>query len=259
MRRIIHWHKKGTLFGIKVDPEDGLLKQGVPGKQLTWMDAKVDDCVITPRHGKAIEICALWINALRIMSWLSAKLDKPHEEYNQLADQAEISFNNLFWREDLSYYLDVAEPEDASLRPNQVIAMSLPFSPMRGVKAKKALQIVHKQLLTPMGLRTLGPCEPNYQGKYQGNLKELDAAYHQGTVWPWLLGPYVTSVVKLTGDKKRAREILEPIQSTLLDYGLGGIAEVYDGDPPHRPNGCPWQAISIAEILRAWLEDATSQ
>jgi glycogen debranching enzyme len=252
---IIRWHQEGTLYGIKVDPNDGLLTQGEKGVQLTWMDAKVGDWVVTPRHGKPVEINGLWINALRVHSWLCGKLELDDSGSASKADEAEKAFEEKFWHEVRGHYLDTVDPMDASLRPNQVIAMALPFGPARGENAKRALSLVARELLTPYGLRTLGPQEMGYCGQYAGPLPQLDAAYHQGTAWPWLLGPYVTALIKLTGDVKEGKRILKGARSMLSDYGLGGIAEVYDGNDPQKPNGCPWQAWSVAEILRAWVED----
>jgi predicted glycogen debranching enzyme len=259
LEEVFEWHQKGTLYGIHVDPKDGLLTQGEQGVQLTWMDAKVGDWVVTPRYGKPVEVNGLWINALRIMEWLAEKLGKPASTYKEAALLVENHFHKKFWRDTLGYYLDTAEPDDASLRPNQVIAMGLPFSPLDPVCARKALKRVTAELLTPMGLRTLSPSDANYRGHYRGSLPELDAAYHQGTVWPWLLGSYVSALVKLTGDRMKAKQILEPFSERFTEYGLGGIAEVYDGDEPHSPGGCPWQAWSVAEILRAWTEDASEE
>jgi predicted glycogen debranching enzyme len=251
----VDWHKKGTDFGIHVDPMDGLLCQGEHGVQLTWMDAKIGDWVVTPRHGKPVEINALWINLLRVVEWIGSKIGEDTSEAVQLAEQGERHFEAKFWHELRGHYLDTCEPNDASLRPNQVLAMSLPFSPVDPEHAKRALEVVRQELLTPVGLRTLGPKEPGYKGRFEGPLPELDAAYHQGTVWPWLLGSFVTALVKYTGDVAEGRRIIKEAREMLAEYGIGGISEVYDGDAPHRPNGCPWQAWSVAEIRRAWLED----
>lgn len=256
LREVVDWHVRGTLFGIGVDPQDGLLRQGEVGVQLTWMDAKVGQWVVTPRHGKPVEINGLWINALRIAEWLAQKLGEDPIRFVELAEQAEGSFRARFWSQSRGHYLDTVDPIDASLRPNQVLAMALPFSPATGEHAEQALRAVERELLTPYGLRTLGPNASGYRGRFEGPLSELDAAYHQGTVWPWLLGPYATALVKLTGDRQEARRVLKGARDMLSEYGLGGIAEVYDGDSPHRPGGCPWQAWSVAEILRAWIEDA---
>jgi glycogen debranching enzyme len=259
---VYEWHVRGTLYGIRVDPEDGLLTQGEPGVQLTWMDAKVGDWVVTPRHGKPVEINGLWINALRVMAWLGGRLAEegfelktPAEIYSDAAARAEAGFNRKFWHEGRGHFLDTIDPTDASLRPNQLIPMALPLCSVDPDRAKRALSIVARELLTPNGIRTLGPDEPGYRGKYTGPMAELDAAYHQGTAWPWLLGPYVTALVRYTGDRREAKVILRNAKSMMEEYGLGGIAEVYDGDGPQNPGGCPWQAWSVAEVLRAWIED----
>ncbi|MFM9874643.1 MAG: amylo-alpha-1,6-glucosidase [Fimbriimonadaceae bacterium] len=254
LAEIIEWHRKGTRYGIKVDPVDGLISQGEPGVQLTWMDAKVGDWVVTPRHGKPIEVNGLWVNLLRVAEYLATKLGASADAYSEIADQAEVSMRSKFWHPRIGHYLDTVEPDDASLRPNQLIAMSLPFAPLTGDEAIMALGKIERELLTPMGLRTLGPKESSYVGRFEGALNKRDAAYHQGTVWPWLLGPYVSAVMRVTGDKKRAQAALTYIVTTLDNYGIDGIAEVYDGDAPQYPGGCPWQAWSVGEVLRAWQE-----
>jgi glycogen debranching enzyme len=259
LREVHRKHVEGTLFGIHVDPADGLLTQGEPGLQLTWMDAKIGDWVVTPRHGKPVEVNGLWINALRVLEWLCQRLGEDGTQFAEEAAHAESSFAAKFWHEGRGHYLDTIEPDDVSLRPNQVIAMALPFGPAKGANASRALGVVSRELLTPFGLRTLGPEEPGYIGRFQGSLPELDAAYHQGTVWPWLLGPYATALVKIQRDRAGAKKALRGAKEMLTDYGLGGIAEVYDGDEPHRPGGCPWQAWSVAEILRAWMEDVRGE
>lgn len=252
---VFRWHVKGTLFGIGVDPGDGLLRQGEPGVQLTWMDAKVGDWVVTPRHGKPVEVNGLWVNALRVTEWLADRLGLISAAYGELAARAEKSFAERFWCEARGHYFDTVDPDDASLRPNQLIAMALPFGPATGTKACQALAAIERELVTPFGMRTLAPSEPNYRGRFEGPLPERDAAYHQGTVWPWLLGPYITALVKLTGDRHLAKKMLREAREMLTEYGLGGIAEVYDGDGPQHADGCPWQAWSVGEILRACVED----
>jgi predicted glycogen debranching enzyme len=259
LKEVVDWHMKGTLYGIKVDARDGLLTQGEPGTQLTWMDAKIGDWVVTPRHGKPVEINGLWINLLRVTEWIANKLSLPSQEYAKAAVLAEANFESKFWHEIRGHYLDTAEPNDASLRPNQVIAMSLPFSPCSKERAQRALQVVEKKLLTPFGLRTLAPEEPGYIGRFKGSMNELDAAYHQGTVWPWLLGPYISAFVKCGGSRLDAKQRLRMVKDMMMEYGLGGIAECYDGDEPHTPGGCPWQAWSVAEVLRAWIEDVDGE
>jgi len=234
------------------------LSQGEEGVQLTWMDAKVGDWVVTPRYGKPVEINGLWINALRCIEWLAEKLggfEDLKTEAANLATLAESNFESKFWHEGRGHYLDTVDPADASLRPNQLIPMALPFSCLDPGHAKRALSVVAKHLLTPAGIRTLGPEEPGYRGRYTGPLPELDAAYHQGTAWPWLLGSYATAYVRYCDDKREAKRCLRFAKTMLSDYGLGGIAEVYDGDEPQKPGGCPYQAWSLGEILRAWIED----
>ncbi len=253
LTEVFDHHVRGTKYGIQMDPEDALLTQGETGVQLTWMDAKVGDWVVTPRYGKPVEVNGLWINFLRVLERLSERLGRPSERAAELAARAETGFQK-FWHEVRGHYLDTVHPTDASLRPNQLIAMALPFGPAKGERAVRAFDRVTRELLTPRGLRTLSPRESHYRGRFQGPLPELDAAYHQGTVWPWLLGSYVGALLRLKGDRIRAREILEKAMESLGEYGLGGISECYDGDPPHEPGGCPWQAWSVAEVLRAWCE-----
>jgi len=256
MHRVYRAHIKGTHYGIAVDPEDGLLTQGEDGVQLTWMDAKIGDWVVTPRHGKPIEVNALWINFLRILEWIATRFDNRDQgAYRKAAEKATMHFDAKYWHEGRGHYLDTVDPNDASLRPNQVIGMALPFAPYDPDHARSALVIVARELLTPIGLRTLGPSEPGYRGRFEGAMQERDAAYHQGTVWPWLLGSYTTAVCRYFGDRREARRVLRGAREMLNEYGLGGIAEVYDGDAPHRPGGCPWQAWSLAEILRSWTDD----
>jgi predicted glycogen debranching enzyme len=254
LAEIIEWHRKGTEFGIHVDPSDGLVSQGEPGVQLTWMDAKVGDWVVTPRHGKPVEINGLWVNLLRVADWIALELGAAQTEYRVMADQAAGSMRAKFWHPMIGHFLDTVEPDDASLRPNQLIAMSLPFAPLDGPNAIQALDKISRELLTPMGLRTLGSREPAYVGRFDGPLNKRDAAYHQGTVWPWLLGPYVSAVLRVTGDQTRAQAALTHIIGSMEEYGLDGIAEVYDGDAPQFAGGCPWQAWSVGEVLRAWRE-----
>lgn len=251
---IVRCHIRGTMNGIIVDSNDGLLVQGAEGQQLTWMDAKVHGEVITPRQGKAVEINGLWINLLRVGEWLSAKLGRPTALFEELALEAEASFDHAFWDENLGYYLDVAEPRDPSLRPNQVIALALPFCSFDVDHARRALAVVRRELLTARGLRTLGPSDERYRGRFEGSLPSLDRAYHQGTAWPWLLGPYVAALRRYDPDALDMRALKQSFREMLIEYGLGGIAEVYDGDVPQRPNGCPWQAWSVAAALEIVME-----
>ena len=252
---VFEWHMKGTHFGIVVDPRDGLLTQGAEGKQLTWMDAKVGDWVVTPRRGKAIELCALWYNACRSIAWIASKLQVDVKDPLEAAVKAQSYFESLFWDPNKRHYRDVVDPEDSALRPNQLIAFSLPFPIAQDENARIAIDTIRRELLTPVGLRTLGRSEPGYRGRFEGPLAELDSAYHQGTVWPWLLGPYWTSCARLFGDTDSILEEVKSCSELMTQLGLGGIAEVYDGDAPHRPNGCPYQAWSVAEILRVLVED----
>lgn len=248
---IFEWHEKGTDYGIGIVAEDGLLTQGRDGSQLTWMDAKVGEWVVTPRHGKPVEVNGLWINALRIGAWLADRLGADSAAFSEAADKAALSFELKFWHPVQGTYLDTSGPDDASLRPNQLIAMSLPFTPVDPSRGRLALAKIEAKLLTPHGLRTLAPDDPNYHARFEGSLPERDAAYHQGTVWPWLIGPYVAACVRMGHPLDRARVLLDEAADWLLDQGLGGIAEVYDGDAPQFPGGCPWQAWSVAEVIRA--------
>ncbi len=253
LEEIRRTHVDGTRFGIKVDPEDGLLCQGGEGLQMTWMDAKIGEWVVTPRTGKAIEICGLWIQAMRAGQEIAERLGQSGEAFAEAADRALASFGPAFWDEDAGYFRDVVG--DSSLRPNQVIALSLPAVQVPRPHAESALRMVAKELLTPKGLRTLAPSDPRYRGRFSGPMADLDSAYHQGTVWPWLLGPYVTAYLRYGGSKQEARKLFRELKHSIQEYGLGGIAEVYDGDPPQHGAGCPWQAWSVAELLRAWTED----
>lgn len=257
---IIDWHVKGTRYQIHVD-DDGLLYSGEPGVQLTWMDAKVGDWVVTPRHGKPVEIQALWYNALRVMEQLAGKFKDPSakKKYATMADKARASFNQVFWNEEGGNLFDVVNDEvrDASIRPNQVIAISLTNSMLSKDRAASVLRVVESELLTSRGLRTLSPHDPNYIGRYEGDPRKRDAAYHQGTVWPWLMGPYITAYIKIFGKKsgrKVANEWLEQFQPHLGEACLGQVSEIFDGDAPHTPRGCIAQAWSVSELLRATTE-----
>jgi predicted glycogen debranching enzyme len=252
---IIEWHVRGTRFGIGAD-EDGLLRAGGPDSQLTWMDAKVGEWVVTPRQGKAVEINALWHHALRFVEELGAAHAGPS------ADSVGEAFRARFWNEQVGYLNDVVDSDtadDASLRPNQIIALSLPYPILEAERARRVLAVVERELLTPYGLRTLSPSDSRYRGRYVGDQWSRDSAYHQGTVWPWLLGPFITAYVSFAPDKAAARRTarawLQPIWEHLREAGLGFASEVFDGDEPHHPGGCIAQAWSIAEILRAAVED----
>ncbi len=259
---IIAWHVRGTRYGIKMD-SDGLLASGEPGVQLTWMDAKVGDWVVTPRSGKPVEIQALWYNALCIMEDLARNLDDStgQKRYADMAAVASSSFNQVFWNDNNGCLYDVTngEASDSSIRPNQIFTVSLRYSMLPSERARLVVEKVQEHLLTPYGLRTLSPGDPQYRGRYTGGPVERDRAYHQGTVWPWLMGPFITAYVKVNGGSETARrqaaEWLAPLKDHLKDGGLGHISEILDGDAPQRPCGCIAQAWSVAEILRAYTED----
>ncbi|HEU4617560.1 MAG TPA: amylo-alpha-1,6-glucosidase, partial [Gammaproteobacteria bacterium] len=235
------------------------LKQGQEGYQLTWMDAKVDDWVVTPRRGKAVEINALWYNALRLLAgWLrAAGRDDEAETWDRRATEARASFNRRFWneREDCLYdVVDGEQGDDASIRPNQVIAISLDHPVLDASRWHSVLDVVRAQLLTPLGLRTLSPKDPAYHARYYGDLRSRDAAYHQGTVWPWLLGPFIDAWLKVhSGDRAGARALLAAFERHSGEAAVGTIGEIFDAEPPFMPRGCIAQAWSVAEVLRSWL------
>jgi predicted glycogen debranching enzyme len=261
---IISWHERGTRYGIHLD-SDGLINAGQPGIALTWMDARVGDWVVTPRQGKPVEIQALWHNALRVMAHLASVFGDgaDYARYTALADRARERFVQVFWNDATGCLYDVVNPDgaaDASIRPNQIFAVSLPYPLLTGEQALRVVDVLEWELLTPYGLRTLSPRDPNYRGRYDGDPRSRDGAYHQGTVWPWLLGPFLTSYVKVHGhtpeSRGRADRFLDPLRAHLREAGLGQISEVFDGDAPHRPGGCFAQAWSVAEVLRTYIEDA---
>ena len=259
---IISWHARGTRYGIKVDPS-GLLASGELGVQLTWMDAKVGDWVVTPRRGKPVEIQALWYNALCIMEELAFRFgdEAAGKRYRHMAAVAHWSFNRLFWNEKLGCLYDVVNggSPDPSIRPNQIFAVSLPHSMLPRDRARRVVEKVQEHLLTPFGLRTLSPSNRQYRGCYTGGPTVRDGAYHQGTVWSWLLGPFITAYVKVNGRsedaRRQAQTWLSPLESHLVEAGLGHVSEIFEGDAPHRPCGCIAQAWSVAEILRVHFED----
>jgi predicted glycogen debranching enzyme len=260
--QIIEFHIKGTRYNIKAE-EDGLLYAGAPGVQLTWMDAKIGDWVVTPRSGKPVEIQALWYNALRIMEDLAARFgdEERRKQYSGLASLARETFNRIFWNSDFSCLYDAVNDgrPDGSMRPNQIFAVSLHYSMLSAEHARAVVEIVERELLTPVGLRTLSPADPRYRGTYEGNQFSRDSAYHQGTVWPWLLGPFISAYVKVNGgsaqSRSRAHDLLRGIEKHLTEAGLGQISEIFDGDTPHHPRGCFAQAWSVAEVLRALCQD----
>jgi predicted glycogen debranching enzyme len=255
LESIVRWHRWGTRYGIGEDPADGLLRAGEPGLQLTWMDAKVGDWVVTPRAGKAVEINALWFNALAAMAVFARRLNRPASPWTASAARVQASFER-FWNEQAGYCYDVIDGpggHDAALRPNQIFAVSLPESPLGPERQRRVVDSCARHLLTSCGLRSLAPGHPDYRGQYGGGPLERDGAYHQGTVWAWLLGPFALAHFKVHKDRAQARSFLEPLAHHLDDYGLGSIAEIFDGDPPFAPRGCIAQAWSVAETLRAWM------
>jgi predicted glycogen debranching enzyme len=259
---IIDWHCRGTRYNIHLDASDGLLYAGETGVQLTWMDAKVGDWVVTPRIGKPIEVNALWYCALRSMAKFARQLGKPYREYNAIADRTLAKFPR-FWNADTGYCYDVLDSPDGndpSLRPNQIFAVSLPgigtngYTPLLSpTQQRGVVDTCGRQLLTSHGLRSLAPNHPQYQGHYGGNQLQRDGAYHQGTTWGWLLGPFVLAHLQVYGDRTQARQFLEPIGHHLLAHGLGTCSEIFDGDAPMTARGCIAQAWTVAEVLRAWV------
>jgi predicted glycogen debranching enzyme len=258
---MIDAHVTGTRYNIHVDSTDGLLYAGGPGVQLTWMDAKIGDWVVTPRTGKPVEINALWLNALETMALFARILNKSTDDYERLSAQAKNSFQK-FWNVERDCCFDVIDvpgparssSKDATLRPNQILAVSLPVSPLRKDQQKSVVYICAQRLVTCHGLRSLAVGEPGYQGHYGGDQRARDAAYHQGTVWGWLLGPFALAHLRVYGDRAWALRYIEPLGSNIGTYGLGTLAEIFDGDPPHTPRGCIAQAWTVGEVLRAWSE-----
>jgi len=252
---IVDAHVAGTRYNIKVDPADALLYGGNPDVQLTWMDAKIGDWVVTPRLGKPVEINALWINALNTMGEFSRRLAKPGEGYLKLKKKAEKNFQK-FWNPARNCCFDVIDVPgggaDASVRPNQVFAVSLPVSPLTREQSKGVVDTLGRELLTSFGLRSLGPSEPGYLGNYAGGPRERDSAYHQGTVWAWLLGPFALAHYSVYGDRAAAQSFLEPLGRSIYSAGLGSISEIFGGDAPFPATGCFAQAWSVAETIRAW-------
>jgi predicted glycogen debranching enzyme len=258
---IIEWHQRGTRYQIHLDPADGLLHAGEAGVQLTWMDAKVRDWVVTPRIGKPVEINALWYNALRVMADFARQLDKKTALYVKLGVRAQSGFAR-FWRDTVGYCYDVIDGpqgDDPALRPNQLLAVSLPYSPLTNTQQRGVVDACARHLLTSYGLRSLAPSDPAYIAHYGGDQHRRDGAYHQGTVWSWLIGPFVSAHLRAFGDREQARSFLEPLIRHLADHGVGSVSEIFDGDPPFTPRGCIAQAWGVAELLRAWQETGDAQ
>jgi glycogen debranching enzyme len=260
-KEIIGWHRDGTWFGIGVDPKDRLLRAGTPGTQLTWMDAKVGDCVVTPRHGKPVEINALWHGALCLTAEWAADLgDAAAEQFRAEAQLVRDRFREKFWNPERACLYDVLGENGPvkKLRPNQIFAVSLPHGLLDKSQQRCVVRIVEQELLTTLGLRTLERADPDYKPRYQGSPSERDSAYHQGTVWPWLLGPFVDAYLTAFGESDATlaycRGLVKGLEAEAAHGGcLGSIAEVYDGDEPRRPGGCPAQAWSVAELARIKL------
>jgi len=254
LAEIVDWHVRGTRYNIHVDPTDGLLYAGQPGVQLTWMDAKVGDWVVTPRIGKPIEVNALWLNALVTMVQFVRALNRPTGSYESMAKRARAGFQR-FWNDAAGYCFDVLDGPDGNdpaLRPNQIFTVSLPESSLTAEQQRAVVDTCARHLVTSHGLRSLAADQPGYQGHYAGSPRERDAAYHQGTVWGWLLGPLALAHLRVYDDPERAAAFLEPMAHHLKTHGLGSASEIFDGDAPFTPRGCIAQAWSVAELLRAW-------
>jgi len=261
LKDIIEWHTRGTRYGIVVDG-DGLLSAGEEGVQLTWMDAKVGDYVVTPRHGKPVEIQALWYNTLKIIENISCAFgdDESASRYGVMAETAKRSFNEQFWNPAAGCLFDVVDGDrqDGSIRPNQIFAVSLAHSMLNKERARQVVTVVERELLTPYGLRSLAVSEIQYRGRYEGDSWSRDTSYHQGAVWAWLIGPFIAAYLGVNDgaeeSKIRARELLRSFETHLEEAGLGQVSEIFDGDAPHSPRGCIAQAWSIGELLRALSE-----
>jgi predicted glycogen debranching enzyme len=264
LQDIIAWHQRGTRYNICVDQNDGLLFAGETGHRLTWMNAESGDWIVTPRIGKPVEVNALWYNALSIMADFSAAFAYESPNYRDAAEKARAGFSR-FWSETDHYCYDVLDiPDtgdkpsyDARLRPNQLLAVSLPHSPLNPVQQKAVVDLCARHLLTSHGLRTLASQDPDYNGSYGGDERQRAAAYHQGTVWSWLIGPFVQAHLRVYNDRHQALTFLRPLLHHLSDYGMGSISDIFDGDPPFTPRGCIAKAWSVGEILRACYLTAT--
>jgi len=257
LQSIIAEHIKGTEFWIHMDQADGLITAAAEGFQLTWMDAKVDEWVVTPRRGKPVEIQALWYNALKLMESWSSTLGKSGDVYTELANRVAVSFNQRFWFQEGGYLYDVVDTEkgdDASLRPNQIMAVSLRFPVLEQKFWKPVVDVVEAKLLTPLGLRTLDQADRRYHGHYEGSLWDRDAAYHQGLVWTWLIGPFFDAYKKIYNEPEKVKGLLQAFEPHLQQAGVGTISEIFDGDDPFMPRACIAQAWSVAEVLRCFMD-----
>ena len=263
MLDIVKHHIEGTRFGIGVDPKDDLLKQGAEGYQLTWMDAKVDGWVVTPRRGKPVEINALWYNALRLLEgWLEEVRGKgAGAELAERAERVYASFNKRFWNEKTGYLVRCdrwrSSGESHCAGRIRSSPISLDYPVLERSHWDAVINVVQERLLTPVGLRSLAPGEPNFKARYFGDLRSRDAAYHQGTVWMWLIGPWIDAWLKAhPDDHDGARRFLDGCTGALTAFGIGTLAEVFDAEPPYTPRGCIAQAWSVAEVLRSWVKTA---
>lgn len=259
LRSIVRWHQRGTRHGIRVDDSDGLLRAGEPGVQLTWMDAKIGDWVVTPRVGKPVEINALWFNALAIMRDFARKLGEAEaaRDYGSMAERVARSFNERFWYGDGGYLYDVVDApdgDDASLRPNQLFAISLRHALLENGRARSVVDTCMQELWTPVGMRSLAATDSRYAPRYGGSPYERDAVYHQGTVWSWLLGPFAIAHYRVYDDKTAALALLDGIGAHLRDACIGQVSEIFDAEAPFAPRGCFAQAWGVAETLRAWSQ-----
>jgi predicted glycogen debranching enzyme len=260
LEQIIDACTRGTRYNIHRDPADGLLSAGAPGVQLTWMDARVDGREVTPREGKPVEVNALWINALATQARFAQALGESTSPYTDLAAQARQGFRR-FWNADANCCFDVIDgPEgnNASVRPNQILSVALEECPLTEEQQRAVVNICASQLLTSFGLRSLSPHDPEYCGRYGGDARHRDGAYHQGTVWGWLIGPFVDAFLRVTHDREQALSFLAPFENHLKIHGVGTASEIFDGDPPFAPQGCFAQAWTVAEILRAWVSTRDS-
>jgi predicted glycogen debranching enzyme len=251
---IVNSYIRGTRYNIHVDSRDGLVYAGETGTQLTWMDAKIGDWVVTPRIGKPVEVNALWINALATQGKFAEALGKSKAQYSELAEAARQGFQR-FWNSNANFCFDVIdgpEGDDASLRPNQIFAVALEESLLPPEQQRAIVDICRKELLTPYGLRSLSPRDPRYRGHYGGDARYRDSSYHQGTAWGWLIGPFIQAFLRVNGDANQALSFLAPFENHLQVRGLGTASEIFDGDPPYSPQGCFAQAWTVGEILPAW-------
>jgi predicted glycogen debranching enzyme len=261
LEEIVQAYVRGTRYNIHVDPGDGLLYAGQPGVQLTWMDAKVGDHVVTPRIGKPVELNALWLNAVTAMRMFARAVDRDATPYEALVVSVQSGYGR-FWNPATGFCFDVLDgPEghDAALRPNQILAVSLPESALNREQQRAVVDVCARELLTSFGLRSLGPREPGYCTRYAGGPQQRDAVYHQGTVWGWLLGPFVLAHLRVYQDPAVAASFLEPMLQHVKAAGVGSASEIFDGDPPFAPGGCFAQAWSVGETLRACQIVAAAQ